>query len=90
MAASFHDCDMRLQSVRDAQNVLPMYRSLYAQIKMIQTMWQRYDGNKDKVFVSTIAAMYNADEIKELKDMVKNLTDLIKDWENDHKGALGI
>lgn len=90
MAVNFYDSDLRLQSVRDAQNVLPMYRSLYSQIKMIQSMWQRYDSNKDKVLVSTIAAMYNADEVKELKDMIKNLADLIKDWESNHKGALGI
>lgn len=90
MAANFHDCEARLQSVRDAQNVLPMYRSLYAQAKLIQIMWQRYDANKDTTFTAAIKATFNSNEIKELKEMLKEITDLLKDWEKDHKSALGV
>lgn len=86
---SFDNSNQKLQSARDATNLLQLFRGLYAQAKIIQAALALYQSNTDPVFNNAVNALFSANERNELGTMANQINALVTDWETNHSTALG-
>lgn len=87
--ANFDTSTQKLQSVREAANLLQLFRALYSQAKLIQSALQLYQANTDPAFNAAVNALFTASERSELSTMAQQINTLVTDWETNHIGALG-
>lgn len=86
--ANFDNSAAKLQSIRDAANLLQLFRALYSQAKLIQTALTLYQANTDPVFNAAVNALFSTSERSELNTMAQQINTLVTDWETNHIGAL--
>ena len=86
--ANFDTSTQKLQSAKDATNVLQLFRALYSQAKLIQDALTRYQAGTDATFNAAMNALFTASERSELNTMAQQIDALVTDWEANHGGAL--
>lgn len=80
----FADCERKRQLVRKAYNLIDIYRSIYAESKLIQEVHR----SNDPILKSAIDSLFTKDEWKVLKRMSEKIDALITDWEKNYKDVL--
>lgn len=88
--ANFDGAAAKLQSARDATNLLQLLRATYTTAKQVQSALALYQAGTDPVFVAAINALFTSAERSELGAMGAQLATLVSDWEASHAGAIGV
>jgi hypothetical protein len=86
--ANFDTSQARRESVKQANNLLDLIRSLYQSGKQIQVLLALYQANTDPAFNAAINALYTSSERAELAVMLGQVNQLVTDWTNNHAGAV--
>lgn len=86
--ANFDLSTVKLQSSRDATNLLQLFRALYAEAKVIQAALTKYQANSDPIFNAAVNALFSASERTELNTMAQQINTLVTDWETNHANAI--
>lgn len=87
---NFDGAAARLQSARDATNLLQLLRATYATAKQVQAALALYQAGTDPTFNAAVNALFTAAERTELGAMGAQLAALVSDWETLHPGAIGV
>lgn len=88
--ANFDGAAARLQSARDATNLLQLLRATYATAKQVRDALTLYQAGTDPIFNAAVNALFSASERSEIGAMAAQLTTLVSDWEAQHAGAIGV
>lgn len=88
--ANFDGAAARLQSARDATNLLQLLRATYTTAKQVQAALSLYQAGVDPVFNAAVDALFSASERSEIGAMATQLSTLVADWEMNHAGAIGV
>lgn len=78
----------KLQSVRNAEQLLPTVYATYQLAKTAQGMLQLYQAGTDQVFNAAVNAMLTVAERQELGQMLAQINALVADWEANHPAAI--
>jgi hypothetical protein len=87
--ANFDTSQAKRESVKQANNLLDLIRSVYANGKQIQTLLALYQAGSDPAFNAAINALYTAGERTELNAMLTQVNTLVNDWAANHITAAG-
>lgn len=86
--ANFDGSTAKAQSVRDANNLLALFQSIYQTGKTIQTLMALYQAGTDPTFNGAINSLFTTSERQELAQMQNQVNSLVVDWEANHSGAI--
>lgn len=82
--ANFDTSHTKMDSVRDAVDLLDRIRALYVHAKEMQTLLARYQAGTDATFNAAANALFTSAERTELGQMLSQVNTLITDWEANH------
>lgn len=86
--ADFTTLFSKVKNLRDAENLLAIFRIMYSDAKVVQGLLARYQT--DAVFKAAVDYVYAADQRAELAAMIGQVNSLLADWEANHPGVLGL
>lgn len=86
--ANFDLSSAKRQSVRDANNLLPLIQSGYASAKLISEALALYQSAANPTFNAAVNALHSSSELTELGQIGQLFATLVTALEANHAGAL--
>jgi hypothetical protein len=85
--ADFKNLSDKIHNLKDAQNLLEVFRILYADAKVVQGLLARYQTDPD--YKTAVDYLFTAAQRQELAAMIGQVDALLQDWESNHPSVLG-
>ncbi len=85
--ANFNMVNEKIHLLKDAENLLSVFRIMYGDAKVVQNLLAHYQS--DPSFKAVVDYLYAADERLELAAMITQINTLLTDWESNHPDVLG-
>ncbi len=84
--ADFKNLADKIHNLKDANNLLEVFRIMYQDAKTIQALLARYQA--DPAYKAAVDFLYSQEQRQELAGMIAQVNTLLVDWEANNPGAL--
>ncbi len=86
--ADFRNLQEKVHNLKDANNLIEVFRIMYRDAKTLQALLARYQT--DPAYKAAVDFLFAQDQRAELAGMIAQVNTLLVDWEANNPGVLGL